>query len=76
MTRSKSQMDLNMRNLEEVIGKCDFKGTASAFSQTLRELIESYNDKRINSEEYSKYMDMAEKMLNENKCTCRKEIVW
>lgn len=72
MTTSKSQIDLNMRNLEEVIRKCDFKGTASAFSQTLRELIESYNDMRINSDEYNKYMGRAEKMLNENKCNCTK----
>lgn len=72
MTTSKSQMDLNMRNLEEVIGKCDFKGTASAFSLTLRELIESYDDMKINSDEYSQYMNRAIKMLDENKCNCTK----
>lgn len=48
---AKSRIDLNMRNLEEVIGKCDFKGTASAFSLATRELIESYKEMEINSEE-------------------------
>jgi hypothetical protein len=72
MTTSKRQNDLNIRNLEEVIGKCDFKGTASAFSQTLRELIESYNGEEINSDQYSKYMGRAVKMLNESECNCTK----
>lgn len=72
MATSKSQIDLNMMNLKEVIGKCDFKGTASVFSLTLRELIESYNDMKINSDEYSQYMDRTMKMLNENKCNCTK----
>lgn len=73
MTASKRQIDLNMRNLKEVVEKCDFKGTASAFSQTLRELIESYNDMKINGDEYSQYMDRATKMLDENKCECIKK---
>ncbi len=73
MTRSKSQMDLNMRNLEEVIGKCDFKGTASAFSQTLRELIESYNEMKIDYIEYNQYMHKATKMITDSKCVCTKE---
>lgn len=51
MTTSKSKINLNMRNLEEVIRKCDFKGTATAFSQTLRELIESYKEMKINGDE-------------------------
>lgn len=72
MTTSKRQIDLNMRNLEGVIEKCDFKGTASAFSQTLRELIASYNEMEINSHEYNQYMDRATKLLNENKCICTK----
>jgi len=63
-----------MRNLKEVVGKCDFKGNASAFSQTLRELIESYNDMKINGDEYSQYMDRATKMLDESKCECTKKI--
>jgi len=74
MTTSKSKIDLNIRNLKEVVGKCDFKGTASTFSQTLRELIESYNDMKINGDEYSQYMDRATKMLDESKCECTKKI--
>ena len=69
-TRAKNRIDLNMRNLEETIGKCDFKGTASAFSLALRELIENYNEDTISSEEYSKYMDRAVKMLDDSKCEC------
>jgi hypothetical protein len=72
MSTSKNQIDLNMKNLMEVIEKCDFKGTASVFSLTLRELIESYNEMEINSDEYNKYMDRAVKMLNESKCSCTK----
>lgn len=73
MTTSKSQIDLNMRNLNEVIEKCDFKGTARAFSQTLRELIENYNDMKINGDEYTQYMNRATYMLDESKCECVKK---
>jgi hypothetical protein len=69
-TKAKSRIDLNMRNLEEVIGKCDFRGAVSAFSIASRELIESYNEMEINSDEYGKYMDRAIKMLDDSKCNC------
>jgi hypothetical protein len=72
MKISKRQNDLNMRNLEEVIGKCDFKGTASAFSLASRELIESYKEMEIDHDQYSRYMDRAVKMLNDSKCNCIK----
>ena len=73
MVTSKSQIDLNMSNLEEVIGKCDFKGTASAFSQTLRELIENYNEMEIDYYEYNQYMHRATKMLVDSECSCTKK---
>ena len=69
---SKSQMYHNIRNLEEVVEKCDFKGTADAYSLTLRELIEAYNQNTINYEEYSQHLDKAIKVLKESKCSCTK----
>lgn len=72
MVTTKRQNDLNIMTLEEVIGKCDFKGTATVFSRTLRELIESYNEMEINGDEYSQYMNKATKMLDDNKCNCTK----
>ncbi len=72
MATSKRQNDLNIKTLEEVIGKCDFKGTATVFSRTLRELIESYNEMEINGDEYSQYLNKAMKMLDQNKCKCTK----
>ena len=65
-------MDLNIRTLEDVVEKCDFKGTAEVFARTLRELIETYKLDEISGYDYNHYMDLADKILKENKCSCTK----
>ena len=69
---TKREMDLNIRTLEEVIEKCDFKDTAEVFALTLRELIETYKLDEISGYDYNHYMNLADKMLKESKCSCTK----
>ena len=52
---TKEKIDLDIKNLGNAIGRCEFFGTASAFSETLHVLREAYDEMVINIDEFTQY---------------------